>query len=489
MRIYFYFVLFFMAKCLNFCCEECCGDCCCDWWYNLWEDCYKKSNKEEDCLNDYRKGQERMYLQNIEEIRKQKEELKNKIRQYLSHIKNDVENINLNFGRDNSVKKDLLNQITRINELIENFKEDEYFERNSIEKIQGDLGDLQDLCRKAGIISLDVFYKENEKWKKFLNENNIQEKYVEEKNITQEKFSLGNTLVKLENNFGTYLLEIFKTRLYPTNKNGDKYKNEFMKFYSDYQIDVFKNTLIIEDFFPDFCRQILQKVKLDYNDDENKNIALNIYKNALCEENYLYLGYALLTDGDESSISDEINGKIKCNIFTDANRLKEEIISPLINSFKHNIVEIIKDSLQEQLNVNKNLQKNKSEEIKKIASNNYNEAIKNLNVEKIKLTFYNSYNKEMKIKSFFKDCKLSVLFDYVLSKGRKFYASNEERKIVEDKLGYVSYEDEKGKLELKTALTWGGESLNNAINEKQDITIGEFYEKRFPNVYMFFKKD
>ena len=42
-------------------------------------------------------------------------------------------------------------------------------------------------------------------------------------------------------------------------------------------------------------------------------------------------------------------------------------------------------------------------------------------------------------------------------------------------------------LELKTALTWGGESLNNAINEKQDITIGEFYKNQIPNVLMLFK--
>ena len=95
----------------------------------------------------------------------------------------------------------------------------------------------------------------------------------------------------------------------------------------------------------------------------------------------------------------------------------------------------------------------------------------------------------MKIKSFFKDCKLSVLFDYVLSKGRKFYASNEERKIVEDKLGYVSYEDEKGKLELKTAQGNWGDSLNKKINQNENITIGEFYEKQFPNVFMFFKKE
>ena len=133
MRICFYFVLFFIAKCLNFCCEECCGDCCCDWWNNLWEDCYKKSNKEEDCLNDYRKGQERMYLQNIEEIRKQKEELKNKIRQYLSHIKNDVENIKRNIGEKNSIKEENLKQFSKINELIENFQNDNYFVRNSIE--------------------------------------------------------------------------------------------------------------------------------------------------------------------------------------------------------------------------------------------------------------------------------------------------------------------------------------------------------------------
>lgn len=485
MRICFYFVLFFIAKCLNFCCEECCGDCCCDWWYNLWKDCDKKSNKEEEegLLDDYKKKAKQKYLQNIEEIKKQKEELKNKIREYLSNIKNNVENINNKFGEDNSTKEELFNQISKINELIENFKKDEYFERNSIEKIQGDLEDLQDLCRKAGIISLDVFYEKNEKWGKFLEENGIHEEYKEEKNITEDIFSLDNTLEKLKNNFGTYLLEIFKTRLFPINKNWDEYKNEFMKFYSDYNIGSLKDIWDGE-YLQDFYEKIFQKVKSDSHD-ENEKQAVEIYKEGLLQEDHLYLGYALLTDGDETKIIEKIHGQIRCTIFTQAAKLKNTIIPPLINSFKHNIIEIIKDSFQEQLNVNKNLQKNKSEEIKKLALNKYNEAIKNLNGEKIELKFYNSYSSEMGTETFSKDCKLSVLFDYVLSKGREFYASDDEGNIEDVGRGCVNYEDEKKRIELKTAANWG-DSLNVA---NENITIGEFYENRLHNVYMLFKKE
>ena len=262
-----------------------------------------------------------MNLQNLEEIGKQKEELKNKIIKYLSHIKNNVETINNNIERGNSVKEEILNQITKINELINNFNDNEYFNRNSIENIRKDLKALQDLCSKAEIITFDDFYKKNEEWKKFLEENRIKEKYEEEKNITPENFSLDNTLEKLKNNFGTYLLEIFKTRLYPINENGEKYKKDFMNFYSDYQIDVFKNTLIIEGSLLNFYRQILQKVKLD-DDDRNRNMAFNIYKNALLTQNYLYLGYALLTDGDEKNISDKINEEIECKIYSDSDKKK-----------------------------------------------------------------------------------------------------------------------------------------------------------------------
>lgn len=497
MRICFYFVLFFTAKCLNFYCQECCEDCCCDWWNNLWEDCYKERNKEEeeDFLDDYKKKAQQNDLRYREEIKKQKkaikeqkEKLKNKIRRYLNHIKNNVENINNKFGQENSTKEELFNQISKINELMENFKQDEYFNTNSIEKIQGDLGDLQDLCRKAGIISLDVFYKENEKWKKFLEKNGIHEKYEEEKNITEDIFSLNNTLEKLKNNFGTYLLEIFKTRLFPTDKNEDKYKNEFMKFYSDYPIDVFKNTLIIEDSLLNFYRQILQKVKPNKLNDTNEKQAFEIYKEKLLQEQHRYLGYALLTDGNDAKIIEKIYEQIECKIFSDAKRLKEKIIPPLIGSFKDNIVEIIKDFFQEQLNVNKNFQKNKSEEIKKIASRKYNEAIKDLYGEKIELTFHNSYDIPMETTSFLKDCKLSVLFDYILSKGRKFYASDEEKNIVDEELGYINYNNEKDRLDLKTRTNFGY-SLNEAIKNNENITIGEFYEKNIHQVVIFFKSD
>ena len=496
MRICFYFVLFITAKSLNFCCEECCGDCCCDWWYNLWEDCYKKSNKEEeekeeeeekkdDHLDDYKEKAKQKYLQNREKIGEQKEELKNKIRQYLSHIEKQVGNINNNFGIDNSVKKELLNQITRINELIGNFQKDEYFNRNSIEIIRKDWEDLQGFCSKAGIIKFDDFYKRNEEWKKFLEDNSIQERYEEAKNITEDIFSLDNTLEKLKNNFGTYLLEIFKTRLFPEDENKDKYKykNEFMNFYTEYNIGSLKD-IWDGDYLQDFYKKIFQKVKYNKLEDTYEKQAFEIYKKELLQEQHRYLGYALLTDGNEDKIIEKIYEQIECNIFGDERRLKDNIIPPLIGSFKNNIVEIIKDSFQEQLNVNKNLQKNNSENIKNTASRKYNEAIKNLNGEKIELTFYNSYGISMETTSFLKDCKLSVLFDYVLSKGRDFYAKDDNDNV-DKKTPYLTYEKEKKRIELKTAANWG-DSLKEAIDINKDITIGKFYEKQPHNVYMFF---
>ena len=500
MRICFYFVLFFTAKCLNFCCEECCGDCCCDWWYNLLEDCYKKSNKEEekkkdDFWNDYREEQKEKELRHREEIEKQKEEiekqkeeLKNKIREYLSNIENQVENIKRNLGEDKSTKEGLFNQISKINELIENFKNDNYFVRNSIEKIRKDLKELQDLCSKAGIINFDDFYKKNEEWERFLEENGIHKQYEEEKIITPEKFSLDNTLEKLNNNFGTYLLEIFKTRLFPVDENEDKYKykNEFMEFYKEYNIGSLKD-IWDEEYLQDFYEKIFQKVKCDMLD-KNEKQAIEIYKEGLLQEEHLYLGYALLTDGDETKIIEKIHGQIRCAIFTQAAKLKDIIIPPLINSFKHNIVEIIKDSFQEQLNGNKNLQKNNSENIKEIALNKYNEAIKNLNGgKKIELTFFTSYQDEIGSDFFPKEAKLSVLFDYVLSKGRDFYAKDDNDNV-DEKIPYLTYEKEKGKIELTTIAKFG-DSLNDAIKNNENITIGKFYEKNKPQVFIFFKSD
>ena len=479
MRICFYFVLFFTAKCLNFCCEECCGDCCCDWWNNLWEDCYKESNKEEeDFLDDYRKKRERMNLQNLEEIRKQKEEiekqkeeLKNKIREYLSNIENQVENIKRNLGEDKSTKEGLFNQISKINELIENFKDDNYFVRNSIEKIRKDLKELQDLCSKAGIINFDDFYKKNEEWERFLEENGIHKQYEEEKIITPEKFSLDNTLEKLKNNFGTYLLEIFKTRLFPTDKNEDKYKNEFMAFYEKYNIATWISFLT-EESFNTFYENICKMTSYELDPDINEQC-----RKLLLDDKYL--GFALLSNGDENQILDVFCDKINSLLYN-----KKDIIGTFICCFKRNIVEVIKKSINQNLEIENDLKKNNSENIKNTASRKYNEAIENLKGEKIKLTFFNHYQNEIASDFFPKEAKLSVLFDYVLSKGRDFYAKDDNDNV-DKKTPYLTYEKEKKRIELKTAANWG-DSLKEAIDINKDITIGKFYEKQPHNVYMFF---
>ena len=136
------------------------------------------------------------------------------------------------------------------------------------------------------------------------------------------------------------------------------------------------------------------------------------------------------------------------------------------------------------MNFNKNLQKNNSENIKEIALGEYNKAIENLNGEKIELTFFGDYNEKIGTNSFFKGCKLSVLFDYVLSKGRDFYAKDDNDNV-DKKTPYLTYEKEKKRIELKTAANWG-DSLKEAIDINKDITIGKFYEKQPHNVYMFF---
>ena len=486
MRICFYFVLFFTAKSLNFCCEECCGDCCCDWWYNLLEDCYKKSNKEEekkkdDFWNDYREEQKEKELRHREEIEKQKEEiekqkeeLKNKIREYLSNIENQVENIKRNLGEDKSTKEGLFNQISKINELIENFKDDNYFVRNSIEKIRKDLKELQDLCSKAGIINFDDFYKKNEEWERFLEENGIHKQYEEEKIITPEKFSLDNTLEKLKNNFGTYLLEIFKTRLFPTDKNEDKYKNEFMAFYEKYNIATWISFLT-EESFNTFYENICKMTSYELDPDINEQC-----RKLLLDDKYL--GFALLSNGDENQILDVFCDKINSLLYN-----KKDIIGTFICCFKRNIVEAIKKSINQNLEIENDLKKNNSENIKNTALGEYNKAIENLNGEKIKLTFYNSYQDEIGSDFFPKEAKLSVLFDYVLSKGRDFYAKDDNDNV-DEKIPYLTYEKEKGKIELTTIAKFG-DSLNDAIKNNENITIGKFYEKKIRQVVIFFKSD
>ena len=486
MLICFYFVLFFIAKCLSFCYGECCGDCC-ECWDDFWEDCLKKSNKEEekeeknnDWLKYYKEQQEEKNRENIkkireqeEKIREQKGELENKIKKYLSYIKNQVENISNNVTKDDNCNKGILDRVHRINELINNFQEDEYFNTNSITQIQDDLRELQDLCSKADIIIFDVFYEKNEEWEKFLKDNGIQEEYKEEQNITLEIFSLENTLGKLRGNFGTYLLEIFKTRLFPTNKNGDKYKNEFMVFYKEYNIAAWINSLTEESFnsfYEKICKMTSNGLEKDINEECRKLLLTD-----------KYLGFALLSDGHETQIFNAF-----CSNINSLTNQKDALISLFIDNFKRTIVEVIKTSIDQNLKIENDLKKNNSEKIKEKARVEYNKAIKGLDGDEIELTFYNIEGK-YEPHTFFKGCKLSVLFDFVLSKGRELYYSDENGDILDEKLGYISYENEKGRLELKTAQGIGADSLNKEINNNENITIGAFYEKLSPNVYMFFQ--
>ena len=136
-------------------------------------------------------------------------------------------------------------------------------------------------------------------------------------------------------------------------------------------------------------------------------------------------------------------------------------------------------------------------------------AIAGHNEGEITLSFYDQYNLndvkgELKIA---KNVKLSALFNYVLSQGRTFYyfnpEENDEEYEYEDEIGdeddgiwddeinghpYVSYEDEKARLVLKDCFSPGGvEIRKDEINDKGEITIGDFYRSNKGKVYMVFK--
>lgn len=337
----------------------------------------------------------------------------------------------------------------------------------------------------------NAYKKEGNKNKKE-DDDDEEEIYKEEKNITQDNFTLEKTLEKLKNNWETYLLEIFRTRLYLLNAK-EKYENAFQDFCENYSPKTFFESLT-GDMFIEFYKKVLDNCKLIYEGGNYDSRALQEYKNGLLKKENTFLIYALLTDGDEKNIYNKIFNNIKCTMYSDKG-FKENIIGYLIDAFKRQIIETIKEKRKEE--IKRCL--NKKDEIKKQAQKNYNVAIAGHNKGKITLSFYDQYNLndvkgELKIA---KNVKLSALFNYVLSQGRTLYYFNPDynKKVEEEEIGddeiknytYVSYDDEKARLVLKDSCSrLVAKILNNAINDNNNITIGGFYNGDKGNVYIFF---
>lgn len=337
----------------------------------------------------------------------------------------------------------------------------------------------------------NAYKKEGNKNKKE-DDDDEEEIYKEEKNITQDNFTLEKTLEKLKNNWKTYLLEIFRTRLYLLNAK-EKYENAFQDFCENYSPKTFFESLT-GDMFIEFYKKVLDNCKLIYEGGNYDSRALQEYKNGLLKKENTFLIYALLTDGDEKNIYNKIFNNIECTMYSDKG-FKENIIGYLIDAFKRQIIETIKEKRKE--GIKRCL--NKKDEIKKQAQKNYNVAIAGHNEGKITLSFYDQYNLndvkgELKIA---KNVKLSALFNYVLSQGRTLYYFNPDynKKVEEEEIGddeinghpYVSYEDEKARLVLKDSFFPGGvEIRKDEINDNNNITIGGFYNGDKGNVYIFF---
>lgn len=337
----------------------------------------------------------------------------------------------------------------------------------------------------------NAYKKEGNKNKKE-DDDDEEEIYKEEKNITQDNFTLEKTLEKLKNNWKTYLLEIFRTRLYLLNAK-EKYENAFQDFCENYSPKTFFESLT-GDMFIEFYKKVLDNCKLIYEGGNYDSRALQEYKNGLLKKENTFLIYALLTDGDEKNIYNKIFNNIECTMYSDKG-FKENIIGYLIDAFKRQIIETIKEKRKEE--IKRCL--NKKDEIKKQAQKNYNVAIAGHNEGKITLSFYDQYNLndvkgELKIA---KNVKLSALFNYVLSQGRTLYYFNPDynKKVEEEEIGddeiknytYVSYDDEKARLVLKDSYSrLVAKILNNAINDNNNITIGGFYNGDKGNVYIFF---
>lgn len=337
----------------------------------------------------------------------------------------------------------------------------------------------------------NAYKKEGNKNKKE-DDDDEEEIYKEEKNITQDNFTLEKTLEKLKNNWKTYLLEIFRTRLYLLNAK-EKYENAFQDFCENYSPKTFFESLT-GDMFIEFYKKVLDNCKLIYEGGNYDSRALQEYKNGLLKKENTFLIYALLTDGDEKNIYNKIFNNIECTMYSDKG-FKENIIGYLIDAFKRQIIETIKEKRKEE--IKRCL--NKKDEIKKQAQKNYNVAIAGHNEGKITLSFYDQYNLndvkgELKIA---KNVKLSALFNYVLSQGRTLYYFNPDynKKVEEEEIGddeiknytYVSYDDEKARLVLKDSCSrLVAKILNNAINDNNNITIGGFYNGDKGNVYIFF---
>jgi len=382
-----------------------------------------------------------------------------------------------------------------------------YFSFFSFKNFMKGCGEVCDCCPDCCKKYWNKYFNKNKQEREIIQEEEEEkENYKEEKNITPKNFTPDKTLKKLKTNWKTYLLVIFKTRLFPHNSNnGDIYEKRFQDFCKKYYPKTFFEFLT-EETFVDFSKKVLDNCKFEneIGVDNSLNIydvsAFNEYKDGLLEAENKFLIYALLTDGDEKNICNKILEKIRCTIYNDEG-IKMGIIGNLIDIFKRQIIETIKGEVIENRKIEERIYLDIKERIKQQAQENYNAAIDGHNEGKITLHFYDAYNVR-KVKGdleIAKNVKLSALFDYVLYNGRTFYyfnaEENQEEKddVIEDDIKkdniYASYDDEKARLVLKdnySPLVGVIKILNNEIKKDENITIWGFYKSNEGKVYMFF---
>ena len=107
----------------------------------------------------------------------------------------------------------------------------------------------------------------------------------------------------------------------------------------------------------------------------------------LKDEN-IFLIYTLLTNGDENNISNKIFNNITCKTYSFHEDSKKSVISNLIDIFKRQIIETIKNEVNNNKKIEQEIISEKKEKIKQEAQKKYEAAIANHNEEKITLIFY-----------------------------------------------------------------------------------------------------
>lgn len=242
-----------------------------------------------------------------------------------------------------------------------------YFSFFSFKNVMKGCNEFCDCCPDCCKKYWKKYFNKNKSGTEIINqeENNEEENNNEEKNITPENFDLNKTFEKLKNNWEKYLLEIFQTRLFPPNRdNKDKYKKEFQDFCDQYSTKVFFESLT-KDTFIEFSKKVLNDCESNYDEERDYNkIAFQEYTQGLLKNENTFLIYALLTNGDENNISNKIFNNITCETYSFHEDSKKSVISNLIDIFKRQIIETIKNEVNKNKKIEQEIISEKKEKIK-----------------------------------------------------------------------------------------------------------------------------